>query len=100
MSTSADAVRYSRNTDRASASSSTIATRRWGEAASVIGQAGHRQLDAVARVIGAGVEPGIGAEHGCQSLADVLEADAPARGSQRFSVARVFDGNRQAAVTA
>src|SRR5262245_30313315 len=99
MFTSAEAVRYSRSTDRASASSSTIATRRRDEGVSVIGQAGHRQLDTVARVIGAGVEPGIGTEHGDQPLADVLEADAPARRSRRFSIARVFDGNRQAAVT-
>src|SRR5262245_43102770 len=95
MSTSWIGVRYSRSTARASASSSTMATRSLGVDASVIGETGDGELDAEAFRVGPRRQPRLCAEHGRQPLPHVVEPDAPPRTGRRVRIARVLDRNRQ-----
>src|SRR3989442_12439815 len=76
-----------------------MATSNGDEEASVIGEAGQRELHSVPLSVGARFEPRLATEHGNEPLTDVFEADTATRRGRRLGVAWVLDRNRQSLVT-
>src|SRR4029453_10274174 len=85
-------ARYSRNTLRASASSSTTTTR---SRASVMGGPWQLELDTKAFRLAPRAEPGRISEHDGEAPAHVFQTKPEPVGSSRVAVTRVFDRDRE-----